>query len=342
MMPHQILIGESASGLLQSVIRDRKVFYLVDSKVYQHVSSDLDLDNSDAMILVAGEDTKSLTQCEMVWEFLLQKKADKSCVLVNIGGGMLCDLGGFCASVYKRGIDFINVPTTLLAMVDASVGGKTAVNFLNRKNMLGTVAQPKHIVVCANLLQTLPSEEWLAGYAEIIKHAVIANNVFFEELERGFPANNEVEKWNKLISRNIELKSKITKEDPLDKTIRQTLNLGHTTAHALEAFGFQNNIQISHGQAVAAGLIIEANLALISGFLNEDDNTRIVKLVDLHFKRLSYQIKDIASIVDFAFDDKKNTGGKLIFSLPFAIGDVRFGIQSSSELFSAALKNYIK
>ncbi len=262
----------------------------------------------------SGEAYKTIETATAFWKFLLQQQADKHTVIVNLGGGVITDLGGFAASLFKRGVDFIHVPTTLLAMVDAAVGGKNGVNIDSYKNQSGTIVLPEYVYIDTEFLKSLPHIEKVNGYAEMIKHALVADKLFYKSLseQRNFEALQIIEKA-------IAIKQSIVASDPYEINERKLLNFGHTIAHALESMYHLQRQNISHGKAVAVGIIVESYLSCKMGFISEAALNEITGFVQSLFK---FDDKDfnVEKLLPFMMADKKNKQGQLRFTLLESIG----------------------
>ncbi|HJW29110.1 MAG TPA: 3-dehydroquinate synthase family protein, partial [Saprospiraceae bacterium] len=226
------------------------LFILADSNTHQHCVPLLPspLLTHQAIIIPAGESNKNLEQCQVIWDKLLQHGADRKSILVNVGGGMICDLGGFAASCFQRGIRFVHLPTSLLAMTDAAIGGKTGVDFKGYKNFIGSFRNPEFILIHRPFLNTLPEAEWMSGLAEIIKHAIIGSTYLWNLIDE---AQNENDAdWEAIIKESVEVKMKVVEADPEEQGERKILNFGHTVGHALESYYLTKGSPISHGQAI--------------------------------------------------------------------------------------------
>lgn len=262
----------------------------------------------------SGEAYKTIETATAFWKFLLQQQADKHTVIINLGGGVITDLGGFAASLFKRGVDFIHVPTTLLAMVDAAVGGKNGVNIDSYKNQSGTIVLPEYVYIDTDFLETLQRDEKVNGYAEMIKHALVADKLFYKSLseQRNFEALQIIEKA-------IAIKQSIVASDPYEINERKLLNFGHTIAHALESMYHLQRQNISHGKAVAVGIIVESYLSCKMGFISEAALNEITGFVQSLFK---FDDKDfnVEKLLPFMMADKKNKQGQLRFTLLESIG----------------------
>lgn len=291
----------------------------------------------DALILEvpAGESTKNLDMCEHIWESLLAAKAGRDAVLVNLGGGMVSDLGGFVAGAYKRGIPFINIPTTVLAMVDATVGAKTGINLGGVKNSIGLFNEPEAVFFHLPFLETLPHEEVLSGFAEMLKHALLSGQEHWDALvavgPEGIIANPE------LIIRSLKVKQAIVGQDPLEQGIRKTLNLGHTIGHALESESMRLGKPLLHGHTVALGMVAELWLSMqILGFPQKDFKAVSNYLLGLYgsFLNIDLSLDNLAELVG---NDKKNRSKQFSFSLLQQFGKPEYNCNVSREQLLEAL-----
>ena len=268
--------------------------------------------------LPAGEEAKTLASCETVWNELTGRRADRHAVLVNLGGGVLTDLGGFCAALYKRGIRFMQVPTTLLAQVDASVGGKTGIDFQGFKNQLGVFQEPAGVFIDPRFLHTLDPRQLKSGYAEVVKHSLIADAEAFQMQRR---TGMLVEDWTSTIEASVALKKEIVAQDPLEAGPRKLLNFGHTVGHALESYLLtQSGREILHGEAVAAGMICEAWLSVQKGLLSEEELDQIETFLFSVFDKVQFVSLETEAIAEYAWQDKKNAGSIINCTLLHGIG----------------------
>ncbi len=254
----------------------------------------------------SGEAAKSLEIAVHIWNCLLEEQADRESVLIHVGGGVICDLGGFCASVFKRGIPFIHLPTTVLAMADASIGTKTAIDFEGIKNTIGTFAAPEAVFIAPHFLHTLPQRHLLNGLAEIYKIALVADRRFWSRLQ-GL-------QMNELIYQSVLLKTKIVKRDPLEKNLRKVLNFGHSIGHALEAFLLAEQLDILHGEAVVAGMIMETHVAWQKKLIPASLRDEIVFVLSSWFDLPAFGF-DFQQLEPFLRHDKKNKNGELKLAL---------------------------
>ncbi|MBP6623667.1 MAG: 3-dehydroquinate synthase [Chitinophagaceae bacterium] len=283
--------------------------------------------STSQLVIPQGESSKQLDLACYIWEELAKLGADKQTLLVNVGGGVLSDLGGFCASIYKRGIDYINIPTTLLAMVDASIGGKTGLDFLGYKNFLGTFTHPEAVFVWPQFLQTLAERNLKSGMAEMIKHQLLGGEVLHASQEE-LTSLAQIQ-WS------IQYKESIVNQDPYDQGLRQILNLGHSLGHAIESASFNTSFPLLHGEAIILGLIIELRLSELMFDLSTQSRTELINIqhnlfVDLptHF---SYEV-----LKGFLLQDKKNNQA-IKMSLLTAEGECGYGIHVTEELIQQAL-----
>jgi 3-dehydroquinate synthase len=281
-----------------------------------------------------GERSKSLKNAEMIWKKLVDAGAGRDTILVNLGGGMICDLGGFAASVYKRGMKFVHVPTSLLAMADAAIGGKTAVNLLSVKNVIGSFRQPDAIFISTRFLDTLPPAEYREGYAEILKIATVADKTLWKEIVSGTRSMHHI------VNRAAVLKQKIVSRDPFESGVRKVLNFGHSIGHAIESATMLSQRPFRHGEAVVAGMIIETQVAVNLGYLSERDGVLIGEAIERLFSPRSIARITTISLMKFIRQDKKNRGEKLMFSLPLKPGACRYDIPVSETEILRALSQY--
>ena len=322
---------DTITSLLQHSNYD-KIFVLTDTNTRRDCFPFIETLFGEVIVLEieAGEQHKNLASCEFIWSQLLQHRADRHALLMNLGGGMICDIGGFVASTYKRGIDFIHLPTSLLAMVDASTGGKTGIDFKNLKNVIGVFAAPKTIQIYPPFLNTLPKRELLAGYAEMLKHGLIAEETYFEQLISD--ANFKDRDWTSLIEQSILIKENIVLQDPHEKGIRKILNFGHTIGHALESYFLDDpKQQLLHGEAVAWGMLLEAWLSYQKVGLKEADFQKIKSVILRNYQPIhldEYMFKDLLQIM---YQDKKNKANQFQFTLLTKIGKAAQNIICSEE-----------
>lgn len=286
-------------------------------------------------VISAGEIHKTLDSCQHVWAHFTEKKLDRNALVLNVGGGMVGDLGGFCAATYKRGIRFVQLPTSLLAMVDASVGGKVGVDFMGYKNQLGAFQQPEAVFIYPPFLQTLVQREQRSGLAEIIKHHLIADAA--QPLPKALPTLENVEA---LIRHSIAIKSNIVQQDPHERGIRKALNFGHTIGHAIESYFLASPTPLLHGEAIAAGMLAESWLSWQKRLLSAADFQAIEETIRYLYTDtlLTIQQADVAAVVEWLAQDKKNHGGEVRCTLLDGIGAARINQAISPEEATAAMR----
>jgi 3-dehydroquinate synthase len=290
------------------------------------------------VVIPAGENNKKIESVLKIWEFLSKNGGDRKSLLINIGGGMLTDLAGFAATTFKRGIDFLNVPTTLLSQVDASVGGKTGINFSGFKNEIGTFKEPVAVIINTDFLKTIDKENFISGYAEMIKHGLIFNPEHLNEL-REFD-NIDYDQLQKIISDSVNVKEYFVSNDPTEKNIRKALNFGHTIGHAFESYAMAQNRPIQHGHAVAYGMIAELYLSVEKcGFdKNEFKNLKnwLIKL----YGKFDITVSDFDALFELMTHDKKNEAGRINFTLVSDIGKIEINQNCEKELVFKSLDFY--
>ncbi len=285
----------------------------------------------------AGEKNKNLSTCADIWSAMTASALDRKALFINIGGGVISDMGGFCASIYKRGIRFINVPTSLLSQVDASVGGKLGVDFEGLKNHLGTFNEPETVLISTEFLETLPQQELRSGYAEIIKHGLIQDKSYFESLSKDSWKNQN---WMDLIQHSVGIKKRVVLSDPKEGGLRKILNYGHTIGHAFESHFLDGPKHLLHGEAIAIGMICEGYLSHKKLKLSLDELKIITKTFLSIYGKFSFSESDLAPILDLCLQDKKNEGSVLMFSLLEKIGNCSFNIPVSRKEIEDAIHYY--
>lgn len=274
----------------------------------------------------SGEESKTLPTCSIIWQAMTDAQLDRHSVLITIGGGVLGDMGGFCAATYKRGIDFITLPTTLLAQADASIGGKLGVDFNHFKNHIGVFQEPALNLVYSGFLKTLSERELRSGFAEVIKHALISDKKLWDEIRS---KELTAQPWDILVPKSVEFKCSVVKQDPYEKGLRKILNAGHTVGHAIESYFLAAGNRIFHGEAVAAGLIAEAYLGHKKGFLDEPSLQEVGQYIVRIFGKLEISKNQLPDIAALCVQDKKNKGNKVLCVLPDGIGRAKYDVEVS-------------
>ena len=302
------------------------------------------------IVIPAGDDNKTIQSIASVWEALSQNGATRHSLLINIAGGMVTDLGGFAAASFKRGINFINIPTTLLSQVDASVGGKTGINFCGYKNEIGAFCDADTVIVSSEFLKTLDSENILSGYAEMLKHALLKDNeMLAEHLSFDFDSlllvgksEGAYGKLQSMVAESIAVKQKVVTEDPHEKGIRKALNLGHTFGHAFESWAMRHNCSVLHGYAVAWGLICELYLSAKKCEFPTDKLHQVASFIKENYGKLGITCDDYPELLELMTHDKKNTSSSSInFTLLGNVGDIRINQTASKEEIEDALDFYL-
>ncbi len=287
-----------------------------------------DFNGFDLIETDPGEENKNIDFCIGIWKTLLDFGADRKCLMINLGGGVITDMGGFVASTYKRGIDFINIPTTLLSQVDASVGGKTGIDVDNVKNMVGTFTLPQSVFIETAFLKTLPARELLSGFAEMIKHGLIVDHNYYHELKNSDYLKIEPQ----AIYRSVEIKNEVVTEDPHEKGLRKILNFGHTIGHAVETYALINDAKpLTHGEAIAIGMICEAFLSARNNTLNEDELEDITAYITSLYPPYHLKAESFTQLMELMQSDKKNENGQIMFSLLSGIGKCDYNCRVSEK-----------
>jgi len=316
-----------------------KLFVLCDRLTRDYcmpVVADFDCLKDYRLIAIdEGDIHKNLHAVEHVWNELQQQGATRHSLLINLGGGMVTDLGGFAASTFKRGMQFINIPTTLLAMIDASVGGKTGINFGGLKNEIGVFSNANSVILDTIFLQTLDHENILSGYAEMLKHSLISNDAMWAELISG----DSLAVSGESIEKSVAVKQRIVMEDPTEQGIRKALNLGHTIGHAFESLALERR-PVLHGYAVAWGLVVELYLCCVKTGFPQDKMRQTVNFIKTHYGRMAINCDDYPHLIELMHHDKKNVGNDIIFTLLGNIGDIRINQTATEEEIREALDFY--
>jgi 3-dehydroquinate synthase len=286
----------------------------------------------------SGEENKNIYTCQSIWQQMVSGGGDRHSLLVNLGGGVIGDMGGFAASTYMRGISFLNIPTTLLAQVDASVGGKLGVDFNGLKNMIGMFNDPVAVLLCPEFFYTLPEEQLRSGFAEVLKHALIKDESEFEFLEGQDPL--QIPEWTEIVARSVAIKKEIVQEDPFEKGVRKILNFGHTLGHAVETESFKTSSPLMHGEAIGIGMLCES---WISANTKRISNKTLDQIADAIKAAFPYcDIRGLAKdqIMGHMLHDKKNVSGSIRFSLLSGIGSCETDCQVQTELITESLEYY--
>lgn len=342
-MKQRVIISRHLKTELAEAITEcehDRIFVLVDETTnklcWALVKDYLCLKDAQTIVIGATDRRKNLETLVHVWESLQQGKATRHSLLINLGGGMVTDLGGFAASTYKRGINFINIPTTLLAMVDASVGGKTGINFGGLKNEIGVFNDAEFVLLDTNWLRTLDEENIRSGYAEMLKHGLIADDTMWAELINFNLAQPNLRQLASMLHKSVRIKERIVAEDPHEKGIRKALNLGHTFGHAFESWAMKRQ-PVLHGYAVAFGLIAELYLATTQTDFPTERMRQTVNFIRAYYGSLPITCNDYPELIELMHHDKKNRGNEINVTLLGGIGDIRIDQTITEEDIKEAL-----
>jgi len=350
-LPTSVFFGEEAYQQLHIFYHKRylsNIFILVDSNTREHCLPYLHgrvtfLRKAKIVEVPYGEKEKNIQNCIKIWKEFEKQNSDRKSLLINLGGGVVSDMGGFSASVFKRGISFLNIPTTLLSMVDASIGGKTGIDFNGIKNEIGLFKEAELVLIDLNYLKTLGKRELKSGMAEIFKYGLVADSSFWKEIN--ILSNNLI--GRSFIERSIFLKTRMVRIDPKEKFgSRKILNFGHTIGHAIETFFIDRHSPISHGEAIAFGIICESWISWKINCLTEKQYDEISKNISNTYPIKEIDQKTTETLLSFMRNDKKNEVGKICFSLLRTIGDCYYDkkvgdviIQESLEQLKKFIKN---
>lgn len=315
-----------------------KVVVLADSHTYTHCYPLIHGIPAHTLITVpAGEEYKTLTTCTDIWQKMTDQQLDRHAAMIVLGGGVLGDMGGFCAATYKRGIDFVLVPTTLLAQVDASIGGKLGIDFNHFKNHIGVFQLPVLTLLYSGFLKTLPQSELRSGFAEVIKHILISDPSLWNTIKQ---KSIQEQEWPALIRHSVEFKAKVVTEDPREKGLRKILNTGHTIGHAFESYFISIGKRYLHGEAIAVGILTEGYIAVQKGMLPpkhlEEIQSHLLKV----YGKIPIEEGDIEEIARLVVQDKKNKGNKILCVLLEGIGNAKWDHEISLDEVKTALSFY--
>ena len=341
-----ISILDSDFSQLNHFITDLKptqLLILVDENTHEYCLPTL-LGNLETEVpfeiieIEAGEELKTLETAAQLWEILTEFETDRKALMINLGGGVITDMGGFIASTYKRGISFINIPTTLLGMCDASIGGKTGIDHQFLKNIIGTFAHPQQIFVFPEFLDTLPFEELRSGFAEMLKHGLITDEKHWNDLisikeltpENIFP----------FIERSMNIKQNVVEQDFTEQNIRKTLNFGHTVGHAVESLFLLKGKPIMHGEAVALGMICETRISFLQNLISEEISDQVIYNIKKFYPKLNISDFVLEDLISLMKNDKKNTAGTINFSLLTGIGSSTYNCSVNLDDLKSSLLYY--
>jgi 3-dehydroquinate synthase len=299
-----------------------KVFLLVDENTNQYCLPILEKDQNSffdtKIIIPSGELNKNIITTQEIWKVLVEENANRKSIIINLGGGTITDIGGFAASTFMRGIPFVHIPTTLLSMIDAALGGKTGIDFEHYKNYIGTFHFPESIFIFPDFLSSLPPKQILSGFAELIKHAIVADANLWDKIKS--LQSVTINTITTLLIQSLKVKVNIVNQDFKELGKRKILNFGHTVGHAIESYALKSKNNFLHGEAVAIGILVESHISKELGYLSPFEFTQIQKLIQQLYKIPRFNQSELNTILDLMRYDKKNEDGRIIFSLPDKIG----------------------
>ena len=338
MSKQDVIICQNLSQNLQKAVQLKefdKLFILTDEHTHElcyPIISGFDfLREAHVITIGAGDVHKNLETLAYVWKELGDQGATRHSLMINLGGGMVTDLGGFAASTFKRGIRYINIPTTLLSMVDASVGGKTGINFNGLKNEIGVFSPAECVLIDTQFLKTLDMENLLSGYAEMLKHGIISTTEHWAEL-LNFDMNSiNYQALQELVAKSVQIKENIVEQDPFEKGIRKALNVGHTAGHAFESLALESGNPVLHGYAVAWGIVCELYSSYCKVGFPKDKLRQTIQFIKEHYGVLPFDCKQYDRLYEFMTHDKKNSAGIINFTLMGEIGDIRINQAATKE-----------
>jgi 3-dehydroquinate synthase len=310
---------------------------LVAPKLLESLLNQLPEDTA-ATVLSAGESHKTVATVQHIWTEMHRTGLDRKSLVINLGGGVIGDLGGFAASTYMRGIDFINIPTTLLSQVDASVGGKTGFNFDGVKNLIGTFSQPTAVIIDPQCLASLPEREFVAGFGEIIKHGLVWDTQHFEAATAKSPLAFSQDELAAIITASVTIKVAVVESDTTESGQRKLVNFGHTIGHAIEALSLKTDQPLLHGEAISIGMVAESHIAVHQGLLTQADSNKITVALEHAGLPVAYKGLESAAIVAVMQSDKKNTAGSINFVLLDRIGHALYDQKVPEKLVINALE----
>ena len=339
-----VFIGEEAWTEFERLLEEfrssgKKIYVLADENTaqlcVQRLQSVHGVISENLLVIEPGEASKNLEIVYQLWSELLESGADRKSVLINIGGGVITDLGGFVASTFKRGIPFINIPTSLMAMADAGIGGKTGIDIGAAKNQVGTFAWPESILIMPELLESLPEVEMKSGYVECLKHGLLTSQELFNQLLSAHPPDLTTE----ILSEIVKVKVDVVNEDSLETGIRKSLNLGHTVGHAIESSLLEQNTPLAHGNAVLLGLIAELKMAELHLGLDPRVLSQLAKFADTNYPELKNLKFDLPRVDHYMLLDKKNEMGNVRFALLSEIGNCKVDVVLPHDTIHSGLNH---
>ena len=336
-----IISTEKELKTLLDNFKPKSTFILADENTVKLISVITDMipmiKDAEIIEIKSGEKNKNLEVCHNIWQHLSNNNVSKNALIINLGGGVITDLGGFVASTFKRGIDFLNIPTTLLAMTDAAIGGKTGVDLDNFKNQIGIISSPIGIYHNQKFLSTLPKNELVSGFAEVLKHGLVKSKSYWSKCTNiSFDKLN----WEEVILGSVEIKCDVVKRDPKETGERRLLNFGHTIGHAIETFMMNQSTPILHGEAVAIGIICESYISTKIAKLSKAELEEITTNISKLFPKIELKESTFLTLIELMRNDKKNISNEINFSLLDSIGKGIFNQSCPEEMIIEALSYY--
>lgn len=341
MLPSHIVIDPNPSKSLSGFLlksSHSSICVLMDehTEVYCYPLIEKSLPPHKIIRVQSGEEHKDISTCSLIWQQLTESGMDRHGLLIILGGGVLGDMGGFCAATYKRGIDFLLMPTTLLSQVDASVGGKLGIDFQHFKNHIGLFQEPASTLICTDFLTTLPERELRSGFAEVIKHCLISDRAMWDIVRNKSLTHQD---WQTLVKHSVEFKWSVVAEDPREKGLRKVLNFGHTVGHAVEGYFLKSGNRIFHGEAIAVGMICESYLAHQKNLLSKESLNQLSEYILKIFGKTELPI-NYEPILEGMMQDKKNKGNKILMALTKGIGQAVWDIEIREKEIKSSLTHY--
>lgn len=347
---YPIYFGENGYQLLNAFLEQNNysnIFILVDTHsnewcLNRFLPALATSKTIEIIEIEAGESEKNIHTCVEIWTVMTELGADRKTLLINLGGGVITDIGGFVASTFKRGIDFIHIPTTLLAMVDASVGGKNGVDLGTLKNQIGVINVPQMVLIDTNYLDTLPQNQMRSGLAEMLKHGLIQDAAYWTTFTK--LSQVDFADFDALIHRSVAIKNEIVMQDPTEDGIRKALNFGHTLGHAIESYCLENEEKptLLHGEAIAIGMILESFLSWKKDLITAAEYSEIKTAIRAIFDPVVFEKTDLQPIFDLLIHDKKNEYGKIQFALLNGVGNIKINQAVDNELITLSFEDYKK
>lgn len=333
---YKVYIGSGLTGSIFELLQVKnysKVIVITDANLPEKY-----LNNFEKIIVPSGEANKSIGTAQIIWRELLRLKTDRKSLILNLGGGVIGDMGGFAASCYMRGVKFVQIPTTLLSAVDASVGGKVGVDFAGVKNLIGSFNQPEAVIIDTDTFKSLPDREFISGFGEIIKHGLICDPNYYNFVTSKKPRDFSEEELIEIIAKSCEIKAGIISSDEKESGNRKLLNFGHTIGHALESLSLDSDDYLLHGEAVSIGMVAEAKASVLSGILKEAVLENIEKALLNAGLPIRRKITDLEKVRELISNDKKSDKGQIKWTLLKGLGEATIDQDLSPEILRNSLK----